>query len=122
MQAKPKSPDRVDNPFIDREILENEAESVLLWLLEGLNTLILNHFKIAVSDRTRAQSDSFKQENDSVLMFLNECDGIKIGEGLRAHSSTLYVAYEHFCRDNMLIPLKERSFLSMLKRKGGSSA
>ena len=38
MQAKPKEPDRIDNPFIDREILENEAESVLLWLLEGLNT------------------------------------------------------------------------------------
>ena len=58
------------------------------------------------------------QENDSVLMFLNECDGIKIGEGLRAHSSTLYIAYERFCRDNMLTPLKERSFLSMLKTKG----
>ena len=39
MQAKPKEPDRIDNPFIDREILENEAEGVLLWLLEGLNTL-----------------------------------------------------------------------------------
>ena len=118
LQAKPKEPDRADDPFIDREILENEAEGVLLWLLEGLNALICSNYKIAVSDRTKVQSDSFKQENDSVLMFLNECDGINIGEGLRAHSSTLYVAYEHFCRDNMLTPLKERSFLSMLKTKG----
>lgn len=118
LQAKPKDPDRADDPFIDREILENEAGGVLLWLLEGLNVLIQNNYQIAVSDRTKAQSDSFKQENDSVLLFLNECDGIKIGEGLRAHSSTLYVAYEHFCRDNMLPPLKERSFLSMLKTKG----
>ena len=39
LQAKPKDPDRVDDPFIDREILENEAEGVLLWLLEGLNAL-----------------------------------------------------------------------------------
>ena len=52
------------------------------------------------------------------MLFLNECDGIKIGEGLRAHSATLYVAYEHFCRDNMLTPLKERSFLSMMETKG----
>ena len=118
LQAKPKEPERVDDPFIDREILENEAEGVLLWLLEGLNALICNNYKIAVSDRTKAQSDSFKQENDSVMLFLNECDGIKIGEGLRAHSATLYVAYEHFCRDNMLTPLKERSFLSMMKTKG----
>ena len=29
----------VDNPFIDREILEKEAEGVLLWILDGLNTL-----------------------------------------------------------------------------------
>ena len=118
LQAKPKDPDRADDPFIDREILENEAEGVLLWLLEGLNALIQNNYKIAVSDRTKAQSDSFKQENDSVMLFLNECDGIKIGEGLRAHSATLYVAYEHFCRDNMLPSLKERSFLSMMKTKG----
>lgn len=118
LQAKPKDPDRADDPFIDREIIENEAEGVLLWLLEGLNVLIQNNCKIAVSDRTKAQSDSFKQENDSVMLFLNECDGIKIGEGLRAHSATLYVAYEHFCRDNMLTPLKERSFLSMMKTKG----
>ena len=79
---------------------------------------MLNHYKIAVSSRTKAQSDSFKQENDSVLMFLNECEDIKIGEGLRAHSATLYTAYERFCRDNMLTPLKERSFLSMMKTKG----
>ena len=118
LQAKPKEPDREDNPFLDREILENEAEGVLLWLLEGVEHLILNNFKISVSERTQAQSDSLKQENDSVLLFLNECDGIKIGDGLRAHSATLYVAYERFCRDNMLIPLKERSFLSMLKAKG----
>ena len=118
LQTKPKEPDRVDNPFIDREILEKEAEGVLLWILDGLNTLMLNHYKIAVSSRTKAQSDSFKQENDSVLMFLNECEDIKIGEGLRAHSATLYTAYERFCTDNALTPLKERSFLSMLKTKG----
>ena len=118
LQAKPKDPERVDDPFIDREILENEAEGVLLWLLEGLNVLICSNYKIAVSDRTKAQSDSFKQENDSVLLFLNECEDIKIGEGLRAHSATLYVAYERFCADNALTPLKERSFLNMMKTKG----
>ena len=117
LQAKPKEPDRIDNPFIDREILENEAEGVMMWLLEGLNALMQNNWQITVSERTKEKSDSFKRENDSVLLFLNECGGIKIGEELRAHSATLYVAYEHFCRDNMLTPLKDRSFLSMMKAK-----
>lgn len=120
LQAKPKEPDRVDDPFIDREILDNEAEGVMMWLLEGLNALIQNNWQITVSERTKEKSDSFKRENDSVLLFLTECGGIHIGEGLRAHSSTLYVAYERFCRDNMLLPLKERTFLSMMKSKGRS--
>lgn len=118
LQAKPKEPDRVDNPFIDREILENEAEGVMMWLLEGLNALIQNNWQITVSERTKEKSDSFKRENDSVLLFLTECDGIKLGEGLRAHCTGLYTAYEHFCRDNMLTPLKERNFLAALKTKG----
>ena len=118
LQAKPKDPDRVDDPFIDREILENEAEGVLLWLLEGLNALIQNNYKIAVSDRTKAQSDSFKQENDSVMLFLNECGDIHIEQNARAHSAALYTAYERFCYDNMLTPLKQRHFLSTIKSKG----
>jgi len=118
LQAKPKEPDRIDNPFIDREILENEAEGVMMWLLEGLNALIQNNWQITVSERTKEKSDSFKRENDSVLLFLTECDGIKLGEGLRAHCTGLYTAYEHFCRDNMLTPLKERNFLATLKTKG----
>ena len=118
LQAKPKEPDRIDNPFIDREILENEAEGVMMWLLEGLNALIQNKWQITVSERTKEKSDSFKRENDSVLLFLTECDGIKLGEGLRAHCTGLYTAYEHFCRDNMLTPLKERNFLATLKTKG----
>ena len=118
LQVKPKEPDRIDNPFIDREILENEAEGVMMWLLEGLNALIQNKWQITVSERTKEKSDSFKRENDSVLLFLTECDGIKLGEGLRAHCTGLYTAYEHFCRDNMLTPLKERNFLATLKTKG----
>ena len=118
LQVKPKEPDRVEDPFIDHEILENEAEGVMMWLLEGLNALIQNNWQITVSERTKEKSDSFKRENDSVLLFLTECDGIKLGEGLRAHCTGLYTAYEHFCRDNMLTPLKERNFLAALKTKG----
>lgn len=102
LQAKPKEPDRVDNPFIDREILENEAEGVMMWLLEGLNALIQNNWQITVSERTKEKSDSFKRENDSVLLFLTECRGICIEEGERAHSRMLFTAYERFCDENAL--------------------
>lgn len=121
LQAKPKDPERIDDPFIDREILENEAEGVMMWLIKGLNALISNRFEITISERTKEKSESFKRENDSVMLFLTECDGIAIEKGLRAHSTKLYTAYERYCRENMLLPLKERTFLAMLKTKGRSS-
>ena len=98
LQAKPKEPDRIDNPFIDREILENEAEGVMMWLLEGLNALIQNNWQITVSERTKEKSDSFKRENDSVLLFLTECDGIKLGEGLPILRKTLKSPSVTSCR------------------------
>ena len=118
LQAKPKEPDRIDNPFIDREILENEAEGVMMWLLEGLNALIQNNWQITVSERTKEKSDSFKRENDSVLLFLTECRGICIEEGERAHSRMLFTAYERFCDENALTALREQSFLNALRTKG----
>lgn len=118
LQAKPKDPDRIDDPFIDREILENEAEGVMMWLLEGLNTLIQNNWQITISERTKEQSDSLKQENDSVTLFLTECRGICIEEGERAHSRSLYTAYERFCDENALTALREQSFLNVLRTKG----
>lgn len=118
MQAKPKDENRIDNPFLDREIVESEAEGVMMWLVDGLNELIKNNYQIYLSERTKEKSDSFKRENDSVYMFLTECDGITIGQGLKAHSSALVIAYQKFCDDNALTPLKERSFLAALKSKG----
>jgi putative DNA primase/helicase len=34
LQAKPKDRNRIDNPFIDREIIETESEGVAKWLVE----------------------------------------------------------------------------------------
>lgn len=118
LQAKPKDPDRIDDPFIDREILENEAEGVTMWLLEGLNTLIQNNWQINISERTKEKSEDFKRENDSVTLFLTECRGICIEEGERAHSRSLYTAYERFCDENALTALREQSFLNVLRTKG----
>nr|WP_243411759.1 primase-like DNA-binding domain-containing protein [Ruminococcus difficilis] len=89
-----------------------------MWLLEGLNALIQNNWQITVSERTKEKSDSFKRENDSVLLFLTECRGICIEEGERAHSRMLFTAYERFCDENALTALREQSFLNALRTKG----
>ena len=120
LEAKPKAPDRTDNPYLDREILKNEAEGVLLWLLEGLNTLIQNNLVIAVSERTQTVSDNIKRENDTVALFLDECPDLEIKPGLTVFSETLKLMYDDFCTDNVLPALKPKSFIAAVKSKGKS--
>lgn len=118
LQAKPKDRNRIDNPFIDREIIETESEGVTKWLVDGLNELIKRSFKIYVSERTQEKSEELKKQQDSVLCFLEECDSFIIKPGLQIHSYTLYQFYQDFCDDNLLTTLKQKTFVSAVKAKG----
>ena len=118
LQAKPKSENRVDNPFIDREIIDNEAEGVANWLILGLNSLIANDYKIWMSERTKEVSDRIKREADSVMLFLDECGMLRFAPGLSASSRSLYEAYEIYCDDNLLVKLSSNSFVNAVKDKG----
>lgn len=118
LQAKPKNENRVDNPFLDEEIVKNEAEGVINWLVQGLNELIKNNFKLYVSERTNEVSEQLKRESDSVLLFLDECSDILIKPDLMIHSDDLYKCYEEFCEENVLLTLKSKTFVGALKSKG----
>ena len=120
LQAKPKDTNRTDNPFIDREIIETESEGVTKWIVDGLNELIKNNFKIYVSERTQEKSEELKKQQDSVLCFLEECDSITLSPTAQIFSCTLYDTYQDFCEDNLLIPLKRKTFVSALKAKSKS--
>lgn len=118
LQAKAKAENRTDNPFIDREIVEEEGEGVMLWIINGLNELIRNNYKIFVSDRTQAKSEELKKQQDSVLCFLEECDRIVVAPSEKIFGCDLYQIYTDFCEENLLAALKRNSFVSALKQKG----
>ena len=118
LEAKPKDRNRIDDPFIDREIIGQEADGVVLWLVNGLNELIRNHFKIYISERTRKVSDQIKRESDSVTLFLDECQDIRISPELSAHTARLHEIYLDFCNENVITALKAKSFSSALRSKG----
>lgn len=118
LQAKAKAENRTDNPFIDREIVEEEGEGVMLWIINGLNELIKNNYKIFVSDRTQAKSEELKKQQDSVLCFLEECDRIVVAPSEKIFGCDLYQIYTDFCEENLLTTLKKNSFVSALKQKG----
>lgn len=123
LQAKPKNENRVDNPFLDEEIVKNEAEGVINWLVQGLNELIKNNFKLYVSERTNEVSEQLKRESNSVLLFLDECEeyaDIMIRPNLLIHSCTLYEWYSKYCDENILIKKSSNKFVSALKSIGKS--
>lgn len=120
MEAKPKNPNRVDNPSLSQELLDSETEGITQWLINGLNRLIQNSFTITISDRTQAVSDQIKRENDTVMLFLEECSDIVIQQGLTVFSECLYTLYNHFCEENLLPPLTAKSFVGAVKSKGKS--
>ena len=121
MQAKPKDKKRVDNPFIDEEIVKYEAEGIVNWLVQGLNELIKNNFKLYVSERTNNVNEQLKRESNSILLFLDECEeyaNIIIRPNLSIHSSALYEYYSEYCDDNILVKVSPKSFVGALKSKG----
>ena len=99
LRVKPKDKNRVDNPFIDREIIDNEADGVMIWMLRGLNQVIKRNFQIYTSERTEAESEKIKHENDSVLAFLKS-EYVTFDKDLKIHTSDLYKEYCDFCEDN----------------------
>ncbi len=123
LQAKPKNENRVDNPFLDEEIVKNEAEGVINWLVQGLNELIKNNLKLYVSERTNEVSEQLKRESNSVQLFLDECEeyaDIMIRPNLFIHSCTLYEWYSKYCDENILIKKSSNKFVSALKSIGKS--
>lgn len=111
LRVKPKDENRMDNPFIDRQIIDNEAEGVINWLVQGLNEIIKRNFDIYTSERTQAESECINHENDSVLAFL-QSDHIAIDENLKIHTTTLYNLYSKFCEENALNKLTTASSFS----------
>lgn len=117
IQAKPKDKNRIDNPNLCGEILKEESEGVLLWLIDGLNTLIQNNFKLYVSDRTREESRKLIKEQDTVEQFLDNCEEIQFDKDGEAATTALFSLYENFCDDNALYKVAITRFSGELKAK-----
>ena len=117
IQAKPKDRNRTDNPNLSSEILKEESEGVLLWLIDGLNTLIQNGFKLFVSDRTREESRQLIKEQDTVEQFLDNCEELQYDTNGKAATTALYTLYERFCEDNGHYKVTITRFSGDLKAK-----
>lgn len=113
LTAKPKPANRVDDPFLGMKLAQ-EADSIFLWCLEGLQRLIDQNFQFTLSDKAKENWQKTVNECNNIVEFMNSVGYIQLSEESMATSKMLYEVYREWCADNTLHPLSSKTFLSFL--------
>ena len=113
LSAKPKDPNRVDDPDLAEKMC-GEIPGILLWAIEGLKRLVANNYKFTESDRAKANREMIKQEANNAILFMEAEDYVELGSKVGVSSKELYAVYCIWCEDNGFTPIKSRSFSDFL--------
>ena len=97
---------RVDDPDL-AEKMKAEVEGIFLWAFEGLRRLVSNNFKFTESQRTKANREAVKRDNNNVFDFLESEGYIRLKADASISSKEVYQVY---CAENGLTSMKPRSF------------
>ena len=117
LTARPKDPNRKDDPFLSEKLLE-EKEGIFLWCLEGLQRLRQNDFQFTLSRNARKNLLESITEGNNVLSFLKSQGYFTLDpEGMCA-SKQLYSIYRDWCEDNSFPPLNAKSFFTAFRESG----
>ena len=119
INTKPKNKNRIDNPFLSDDIIDNELEGVFLWCLEGLNRLLTNNFKIFISQASIKALEDVKHDAFNFIDYLEDENEVQYMEYAEETSIDIYNSYCTWCYSNALKPLKSRSVLTYLKEHSG---
>jgi len=115
LTAKEPDPDRVDDPYLGKRLVE-EIEGIFNWAMEGLLRLIGNDFKFYVSDRAREAMSRNITDSVNIPAFLRSEGYIQPDPEGKTTSKALYETYQDWCRDNCAIALSANSFLGWLRQ------
>ena len=107
--TKEKPQDRTDYPDL-AEKMKKEAEGIFLWAFQGLQRLASNQYKFTESERTKANRETVKRDSNNIFDFMDSEGYIRLKEGASISSKELYEAYQIWCMENAVTPLKARSF------------
>lgn len=113
LTAKEKSLDRADDPHIAGRLCQ-ELESIFLWAFEGLQRLVANGFRFTESVRAINSRKSVQQDANNLIAFMESTDYIRFDPEMSIASEELYKIYCVWCKENGLIPMKQRSVSGFL--------
>lgn len=113
LKAKPRAPERVDDPFLGVKLAQ-EADSIFFWALFGLRRLMDHNFQFTISPKSRENWEKAVKESNNILEFFGSSGYFRLEENASASSRALYEVYQDWCKDNALHPLSNKTFWNYL--------
>lgn len=76
-------------------LFQNAGGAILSWIIEGAKKVISHDYKITLPQQVLDAIQAYKDNNDWLSHFLNEC--CEVGDAETAKSGEVYNAYRSFC-------------------------
>lgn len=97
--------------------LKAELPGILVWAIEGLKRFIRNGKKLSHSDTLENLEQAYKEDTDSVVMFLKRKEYRPDNQN-KMNITSLFNEYKSFCNDNNIKPETRENFKIKLKGEG----
>lgn len=119
LETKERPRDRKDDPYLGAA-LQQEAEGILLWCIEGLKRLLVNDMRFTQSKRARENLLRSMAQSNNITEFLRSDGYIRFDPTAQTTSRALYEVYRDWCSDNAYVPLRPQSFWTFLNQNMGT--
>ena len=103
IRVKNRPPDRKDDPFYF-EPMKEEMDGIFIWMLQGLQRLIQNGWKLSVSADSQDIVDEQQEQANSLIGFMKS--ELSFGPSYSVIKTDLYKAYVAYCSKNGFLPEK----------------
>ena len=119
LSTKPRPNDRIDNPYLGRELLQ-ERDQIFLWCLTGLERLVEREFRFTHSERARKNLTEAQTEGNPIATFLRSKNYLVYGERYCASTRQLYKVYQEWSADNSMTPISMEEFSRLMRQESES--
>ncbi len=110
-------PEGQQDKTLSRRIIETELSGVFNWVLEGLNRLLTTR-QFSPCEAARLQLEQYKEQSDSVKMFLHDGDYLPSPDQFMPLKS-LYQDYRQYClTEGGFHPVNKVNFSQRLTKSG----
>lgn len=109
LTTKEKDKNRVDNPYLPNELIE-EKDLIFMWLLNGLERLLKNNYQFSHKEYMKKKIEEYYKNEYSIIVeaFIRDDKYIKLLNGAFSPTSDLTEQFEKYCLDNFIEYSKDK--------------